>query len=73
MAVRVTTTKESPDQIRKKTEIAEFSIVTPEQYKYIKPVDTANLIMIPQGDFDRTNYLHELLRRNIPEQRSNTF
>ena len=50
IAVRVTNTTESPYLIKKHTEIAEFSVVTPEQSKHIKPVDMAILSMIPQDD-----------------------
>ena len=50
IAVRVTNTTESPYLIKKHTQIAEFSGVTPEQFNYIKPVDMAILSMIPQGD-----------------------
>ena len=52
IAVRVTNTTESPYTINKNTQIAEFSVVTPEQFKFIKPVDTAILSMIPEGDPD---------------------
>ena len=50
IAVRVTNTTESPYTINKNTQIAEFSVVTPEQSKFIKPVDMAVLSMIPEGD-----------------------
>ena len=43
IAVRVTNTTESPYLIRKHTQLAEFSIVTPEQSKHIKPIDVAIL------------------------------
>ena len=56
VAVRVTNTTESPYLIRKHTQIAEFSVVTPEQSKHIKPVDMAILSMIPQDDLDLTTY-----------------
>ena len=56
VAVRVTNTTESPYLIKKHTQIAEFSVVTPEQSKHIKPVDTAILSMIPQDDPDLTVY-----------------
>ena len=36
-----------PYSIKKKTQIAEFSVVTPEQTKIIKPVELANLSKIP--------------------------
>ena len=72
-AVRVTNTTESPYFIKKHTETAEFSVVTPEQSKHVEPVDMAFLSMIPQGDPDLTAYLIELLRRKKPEQQNNTF
>ena len=73
IAFRVTNTTESPYLFRKHTQIAEFSVVTPEQSKPIKPVDMAILSMIPQGDPDLTAYLNEIVRTNKPEQQDNTF
>ena len=73
IAVRVTNTMESPYLIKKHTQIAEFSVVTPEQSKHIKPVDMAILSIIPQDDPDMTAYLNELLRTNKSEQQDNTF
>ena len=63
-AVRVTNTTESPYTINKKTRIAEFSVVTPEQSKFIKPADTAILSMIPEGDSDLVTYLTDSKRIN---------
>ena len=73
IAIRVTNTTESPYLIKKHTQIAEFSVVTPEQSKHIKPVDMAILSMIPQDDPDMTAYLNELLRTNKSEQEDNMF
>ena len=73
MAVRVTNTTESPYLIKKHTQLAEFSVATPEQSKHIKPVDMAILGMIPQTDPSLTAYLNELLKTNKPEQQDNTF
>ena len=73
IAVRVTNTTESPYLIKKHTQIAEFSVVTPEQSKHIKPVDMAILSMIPQDDPDLTAYLNDLLRTSKPEQQNDTF
>ena len=67
VAVRVTNTTESPYLIKKHTQIAEFSVVTPQQSKHIKPVDMAILSMIPQDDPDLTAYINELLRTSKPE------
>ena len=73
IAVRVTNTTESPYIINKNTQTAEFSVVTPEQSKFIKPVDMAVLSMIPEGDPNLIKYLTELLRTNKPDQQTNTF
>ena len=73
IAVRVTNTTEWPYLIKKHTQIAEFSVVTPEQSKHIEPVDMAILSMIPQDDPDLTAYLIELLITSKPEQQDNTF
>ena len=73
IAVRVTNTTEWPCIINKNTQIAEFSVVTPEQSKFIKPVDMAIPGMIPEGDPDLVTYLAELLRTNKPDQQNNTF
>ena len=64
IAVRVTNTMETPYTINNNTQIAEFSVVTPQQSKFIKPVDLAILSMTPEGDPDLITYLTELLRTN---------
>ena len=73
IAVRVTNTTKSPHTINKNTQIAKFSVVTLEQSKFIKPVDTAIHSMIPEGDPDLTTYMAELLRTNKPDQQNNNF
>ena len=67
IAVKVTNTTESPYLIKKNTEIAEFSVVTPEQSKRIKLVDMAILSMIPQVDPDLTAYLNNAFWFPTPE------
>ena len=73
IAVRVGNTIESPYLFKKITQIAQFSVVTPEQSKHIKPVDMATLNIIPQSDPDLTGYLNEVLGTHKAEQQSNTF
>ena len=72
-AVRVTKTMDSPYLINNNTQIAELSLVTPEQSKHIKPVDMALFSMNPQGDPDLTANLNKFSRTNKPEQQYNTF
>ena len=71
-SVRITNTTELPYLIRRNTQIAEFSVVSAEQSKFIKFVEMATLIMIPQGDPNLTAYLNELLRTNKPEHQKKT-
>ena len=73
IAVRVTNTTESLNLMNKKAQIAELSVVSPNQSRFTKPVDMAFLSMIPEGDTDQNTYLKELLRTNKPEQQNNTF
>ena len=72
-AVRLTNTTESPYTIRKNTDIAEFSVVTPEQSKFMKPVDTAILSLFPEVHPDLTTFLNEPLKTNKLEKQSNTI
>ena len=76
IAVRVTNTTESLNLIKKHTQIAEFSVVAPDQSKHIQPIDKAILSMIPQADSDLTADLNkpaDFLRTNKPEHQNNTF
>ena len=70
VAVRVTNKTESPYLIKKHTQIAEFSVVTPQQSKHIKPVDMAIPSMIPQGDPDLTAYLKNFSERINPSNKT---
>ena len=73
IAVTVTNTTESPYSFNKNTRTAEFSVVTPEQSNFIKPVDIAIFSMIPEGNPDLITYLTELPRTNKPDQQTSTF
>ena len=73
MAVRVTNTTETTCLIKRNTQVADFSVVTSEQAKFIKPVDMAILSMVQEGDPDFTTYFKDFLRTNKPEHQSGTF
>ena len=73
IAARVTNTTELPSKINRNTQVDEFSVVTPEQSKFIKPVDMAILSMTPEGDPDVITYLTELLRTNMNDRQTKTF
>ena len=72
IALRVTNTTEFFYTINKSTQNADFSVVTLEKSKFIKPVDTVVLSLIPEGDPDLVFYLTELLKMNKPDQQNNT-
>ena len=63
---------ESPHQIQTNTKIAEVSVLSPEQSKFIKPVDTASLGMFTEGDPDLNTYLSILLGLNKVVQQNKT-
>ena len=56
--------------IRKITQTAEFTVVTQEQSRLMKPKYTAILVMIPANDSDPITHLIKLLRLNKPETSS---
>ena len=58
VAVRVTNKTESPYTV-KKTQIVEFSVVTPQQPKFVEPLDAAILIMIREDGPDLTAYVNQ--------------
>ena len=72
-AVRVTNTTESPYTTNKNRQIAEFSVVKPEQSKFIKPMDTAFFSMIPERDPDLIGYLTKLLKTNKSDSKTLLF
>ena len=52
IAARLTNTTESSYLIKRNTQFAEFTVVTPEQSRHVEPVDMTTFSMIPQGDLD---------------------
>ena len=73
VAMRVTNTTETSYLIKRKTQIADISVVIPEQAIFNKPVVMVILSVIQEGDPDFTPSLNERLRTNKPQQQSNTF
>ena len=73
ITVRTTNTTDSPYSILKRRQTSEFSVVTPEQSKFNRPVDRAILSMIAEGGPGPTTYMNELLNTNKPELQNKTF
>ena len=70
---RVTNVGDSPYTLKKNTQVADFKLLTSKQSKFIKPVDTAILQMLPSDDPDLTPYLNELLKSNKQESQETNF
>ena len=64
IAVTVTNKTESPFSVNKNTQIADFSVVFPEQSMFIKPVDTEIVSMFPKDEPDLATYFTNLLNTN---------
>ena len=73
VAVALIKTTDSPYPTKKNTPIAGFSVVTPGQSKYNKPVDMVFLSVILKSDPDLTAYSNELLKTTESEQQKNVF
>ena len=71
--VKVTDTTESLYSIKRNTKLLELSLVTLDQSKCVKPLTTAILNVIREGDPNFTTYLNKLLRANKPEQQKSLF
>ena len=71
--IRVTNVGETPYTLKRNTQVAEFTILTPEQSKFVKPVDTAILQMLPYDDQSLSLYLNEFLRTDKQEPMDNNF
>ena len=71
--IRVTNASESPYTLKKNTQVAEVAVLTPQQHKHIKPVDTAILKMMHDDDPELNLYLNELLRSNKQNQQDTNF
>ena len=69
--VRKTNTPERTYTIRKNTHVAAFSVLTPEQSKFTRPVDMAVLKMTPGRDAELTTNRHEVLEINKTEEHNN--
>ena len=64
---------ESPYMLERDGQIAEFSLVIPEQSKFVKTLNTATLSFTPNSDPHLITYLNGLFRTNQPEQQKITF
>ena len=58
----VTNRTDSTYTIRKTRRLPKFTKASPEQSKFIEPIDTAILNSLPEGEAYLTTYFYELLR-----------
>ena len=62
-----------PYKLKKGLHIASFSVMTPQQMKYVKPVDPASTCYLLQNDQEQaTHYVSSLVKTNKHPQNSET-
>ena len=72
--VRVTNTTPTPYTIKKNTTVAEFKIMSPEEAKELKPLNTAALKVLTEDDSeDAILYMNELLKTSDQPSQSQNF
>ena len=72
--VRVTNTTPTPYTIKKYTTIAEFKIISPEEAKELKPLNTAALNVLTEDDSeDAIVYINELLKTSDKPSNNQNF
>ena len=72
--VRVTNTTPTPYTIKKNTTVAEFKIMSPEEAKELKPLNTAALKVLTEDDSeDAILYINELLKTSDQPSQSQNF
>ena len=63
-----------PYKLKKRLHIANFSVMTPEQMKYVKPVDPASTWHLLQNDQEQAaHYVSSLIKTNRNPQNSETY
>ena len=63
-----------PYQLKKELNIANFSVMTPEQINYVKPVDLASTSHLLQNDQEQaTHYVSSLIKTNKNPQNSENY
>ena len=71
---QITNFTENPYTIKNDTHLADFRVLTPEQIKYLKPVNPATLNFIVNQHTEATEvYLNELLKVNPPNNETETY
>ena len=72
--VRVTNTTPTPYTIKKNTRVAEFKIMSPEEPKELKPLNTAALKVLPEDDSeDAITYINALLQTSDKPSNNRKF
>ena len=74
ISIPVNNFTDHPYKLKKGLHIANFSVMTPEQMKYVKPVDPASTWHFLQNDQEQAaHYVSSLIKTNKSPQNSETF
>ena len=72
--IQVNNFTDHPYQLKKGLHIANFSVMTPEQMKYVKPVDPASTWHLLQNDQEQAaHYVSSLIKTNKNPQNSENY
>ena len=74
ISIPVNNSTEHPYKLKKGLQIANFSVMTPEQMKYVKPVDPASTWHLLQNDQEQAaHYVSSLIKTNGNSQNSENY
>ena len=74
IAIPLNNFTDHPYKLKKGLHIANFSVMTPEQMKYVKPIDPASTWHLLQNDQEQAaHYISSLIKTNRNPQNSETY
>ena len=74
IAIPVNIFTDHPYKLKKELHIANFSVMTPEQMKYVKPIDPASTWHLLQNDQEQAaHYISSLIKTNRNPQNSENY
>ena len=74
ISIPVNNFTDHPYKLKKGLHIASFSVMTPEQMKYVKPVDPASTWNLLQNDQEKaTHYVSSLIKTNKNSQNTENY
>ena len=74
MGIRVNSFTDQPYKLKKGLQIANFSVMTPEQMKHVRPIDPVSTWPLLNGnEEDAVHYISSLLKANKNNDQTNNI